>query len=509
MNIPRSEQGCPGSGFRPHAVLLRGVTVLALLGGVIVGPAAHAGTAGERYFLMPVAEGRIQVDGNLNEWEALGTPVTIGLDNLAGGYITGSFSGPEDCTGRLQMVYDLEYLYIALSVRDDSVRPLEKASGVPGKFWEQDGMGLYLDAPGVNAASGRYDTRRTRPWQPEPIIQLTPSLNNYGAAVLPEGSRYGSAITAEGYTVEAAVPWAALGWRPQVGDRILFAAILADFDRDAEGRDSGLAQFVWHFPPPEVRPSSRAWAEARLVNEEGYGAEIITSRTVVFPGEPLAWKVLADADRNGWQVSEVAIVTPEGIRKGLTERAARVAAGQRLALEGNVNTSGLAPGMYVLQATAARAGKSAQTLQALSVADPAMHRFRTPDLPRRHLTPDPLRSGFSAERARPPRRQITHQDYREFVDREIAANWPSVEYHVARRSEMGGLWYFDYALRHAAYAVVSRDPLWAQRALTLFELANDEYQRTGGQGLNWIHFPLIYYCKQYLNEVKRWGPQHD
>ena len=52
------------------------------------------------------------------------------------------------------------------------------------------GMGLLLDVPGLSVISGRYHTRPTRSWQAEPVLQLTPSLNNAGADELPAGSKY-------------------------------------------------------------------------------------------------------------------------------------------------------------------------------------------------------------------------------------------------------------------------------------------------------------------------------
>ena len=109
---------------------------------------------------------------------------------------------------------------------DESLVALDDKSGVPGKFWEQDGLGLYLACPGTNTATGRYHTLANRPWQDDPIIQLTPSTERWGEGVLNAGSKWACTLSDKGYTVEAAVPWASLGWQPQAGDRVLFSAIL-------------------------------------------------------------------------------------------------------------------------------------------------------------------------------------------------------------------------------------------------------------------------------------------
>lgn len=487
--------------------LLVGLMLLVLCG-VLAGPAPAAET--QRYFWPLLKAGTVKVDGNLNEWGEIGKAVTIDVENFGNGYVGGAFRGVEDCSARLRVAYDLDRLYVALSVRDDSVRPLEKPSGVPGRFWEQDGLGLYLDVPGTSVASGRFNTKPTRPWQPEPILQLTPSTERFGAAVLPEGSEWGCTLSATGYTVEASVPWTALGWHPQAGDRIFFAAILADIDRGPDGKDGPLHQIIWHQGRTTVRPATREYAEARLMNAAGFGGELITSQSTVAQGDPLDWKLLADADQPGWRIEQVALIGPGGQAQLLSRGPSALDPARRLLLSGDVETAELPLGAYILTATAARDAQLETTQVALNVVDQATGlQSRSAPLPQRHWTPDPLRSGFSSDapQAHPT---YTHEDYQAFVTKEIEAGWPAFEYHLnAKNTNLGGGWFFDYGLRHAAWAVVTQNPQWIERAQRMFEMADASFKANNYAGLGWINAPLVYYYKQYLASLNAWKPEYE
>ena len=464
------------------------------------------------YLIPPVADRDIKIDGALRDWKDKGMSIVVDPLHVAGGVADPAFRGPADCQGTLHVAYDAENLYLGLEVTDDSVRPLEKKSGVPGKFWEQDGMGVYLDAPGINSASGRYSTKRTRPWQPEPILQLTPSTGDFGAEVLPEGSRYACRISKDGYVVEAAVPWVALGWQPVSGDRLLFAAILADIDRGADGKDGPLKQVLWHMPQLMAKPTSREWAEARLVNPAGYGGELMVEAPAAAAGARIAWKFLADAAQAGWQVSGVAVAGAGGARQSLTAAAAPVQPGKRLSLSGTIDTAGLTPGLYAVEAVAGKGAQVEKVQQALQVVsnENAVSWHRAPAVPQQYMTADPFRSQMSADVSLRPHAPITHAAYLEFVRKESDAYWPSVDYHLkARTLSLGGGWYFDYALRASAYAKVSGDTNWLNRAQGLFELANDAFKTNNYSGLGWINFPLIYYCKQYMTSMNAWKPEYE
>ena len=66
--------------------------------------------AGERYFWPEVKPGTITVDGNLREWTNIGTPITIDCEHFGGGYVGGDFKGVQDCSARMRMAWDPQYL---------------------------------------------------------------------------------------------------------------------------------------------------------------------------------------------------------------------------------------------------------------------------------------------------------------------------------------------------------------------------------------------------------------
>jgi len=460
-------------------------------------------SGGDRYLVVATAPQRLTADGDLADWKALGQDVVIDRDHLAGGWLDGT----PDARARLRLAYDADHLWIALSVVDASVLGLKKPSRQPGKFWEQDGAGLYLDVPGINVASGRYQTRPTRPWTARPILQLTPGTGDHGRAVLPAGSRYGCRMSAKGYTVEAAVPWRSLGWEPRAGERILFGAILADIDRTADGKTGPLKQVIWHMGADDMS-SSRTWAQARLVTAGGFGGEILCASRTVRRGAPLSWKLLADASTSGWTIRNVTLNKAGITAATLTDKPAVVVPGQTLSLGGEAPADTLKPGTYQIRAVAMKGGQAQPIVQAVVVADPSVKlvQHKPARVPQQLLIADPLRSGA---RARGKHTPISHATYRAFVDEEMKVGWPAFQYHLRVKTALGGGWYLEYGLRLAAYAKVTGDPVWAKRAQQMFEMANAQFRAKKYAGLGWINMPLIYYYKQYLTAVKAWKPGYD
>jgi hypothetical protein len=467
--------------------------------------------AEERYFIPFAPAKTIKIDGALRDWDLSGLDILMDQDHLAGGTAAPPFNGPQDCQARLRLAYDKTYLYAALTVTDNSVVPLEAQSAPPGKFWEQDGMGLYLDVPSANVVGGRFNTKPTRPWQQEPIVQLTPSAKSYGAGVLPEGSLYACTIGKHGYTVEAAVPWASIGWQPAAGDRIFFSAIVADLDRGADGKLGPLHQLLWHTGASSVSPASRNYAQARLLNAGGYGAELLTTASLVEPGARWSWKLLAEAVQPGWQVTQVNLVGEGTNRSLFPALPALVSVTNPLTLSGDVDTRTLKPGVYALEATATK-GRQVETIrQPLSLVDVAALavQHKAAPFPQQYYIPDPLRSGTMAgpqSSARP----ISHADYLAFVKEHCEATWPAVDYHLKlKTTTLGGGWYENYALRFSAYAKITKDPIWIHRAQALFEMTDTAYKANHYAGLGWVNFPLIYYIKQYLTAVNAWKPEYE
>ncbi|MHB9133442.1 MAG: sugar-binding protein [Armatimonadota bacterium] len=471
--------------------------------------AAAAFAADIRYFVPPAPA--VKIDGNLDDWGKIGTLVTIDQDHLDGGWLDSKFNGLQDCQGRLRMAYDGKYLYLALAVTDNSVVPITTKQAQPYRFWLQDGVGFYLDTPGLNLLSGRYDTKPTRSWQQEPIIQLTPSTDNFGLDVLPASSRYACIIGKDGYVVEAAIPWLAIGWQPTAGDRMFFGAILVDYDQTADGKPGPLRQIIWHMPQDVVRPQSRTWAEARLMTAGGFGSELLTAPPVVLQGEPLAWRAQADASQSGWRITNIALVKGKS-SVSLLKAPMTVDPAIRTQVDGTFSTAKLAPGVYTLETTAVKGNQTEKVRQQVTIVDgtPSPQATAKNGVPQKFAVGDPMRCYSSAEGVPWHQTTANHAEYLAFVKQEMEKSWPTCEYMLRNRiTNVGGGWYQEFTLRTAAYAKVTKDPVWIGRAQQMFEMADTAYKANNYQGMNWINMPLLYYTKQYLSAVNAWKPEYE
>lgn len=215
----------------------------------------------------------VQVDGVLDEWATEDFAIFLDREQVrkpGKSYGPPVAGGDEDCSGRVALRWDGEFLYIALDARDDELAPVDAQRGY-GRPWEHDGLLVRLHAPPALEATGRYG----------PELRLNPSDNflQLGLSYYPEGvaprelpgrSHYVARATEDGYVVEAAIELAALGYRdPSPGDRLKISLILVDRDPSAEGAAS-FGQILWH-----AGGDIREWADMRLMRH-GAGADAVT-----------------------------------------------------------------------------------------------------------------------------------------------------------------------------------------------------------------------------------------
>ena len=91
--------------------------------------------------------------------------------------------------------------------------------------------------------------------------------------------RYAVKKSAKGYDLEAAIPFAALGFRPSAGDRVPLSLIFVD--RDPNKPDSD--RFHQYLLP--IRGTGdRHQAQARLLNADGWGGDLSLDTPNVGPG---------------------------------------------------------------------------------------------------------------------------------------------------------------------------------------------------------------------------------
>ncbi len=165
------------------------------------------------------ASGNIQVDGQLNEW---GAAPAIPLEHRV--FARSSWDGTNDLTAAYRLLWDDTYLYVAVEIQDDT------------HFQNESGRTSYQG----DSLEMQFDTERAadygRSLSPDDF-QLVLSPGNF-STLSPEAYRFrgttggqmddfvghqiavGAAQTADGYTLEARIPWRDLSLTPPAGLQI-------------------------------------------------------------------------------------------------------------------------------------------------------------------------------------------------------------------------------------------------------------------------------------------------
>ncbi len=177
--------------------------------------------------------GALQLDGNLNEWPADGWNAILAL--VEG---KGKHKGADDASGRFQVAWTADGLVLAAAVADDTFR-----AGPPGtEMWQGDVLELQFDgqltqdAADANVNADDYQigigivqgggSLQTYRWLPREIEGLVPIA---GAGV----------TSKDGYTIEALIPWSALGiGQVQGGESFGFNLSISDNDAKQPRQES-------------------------------------------------------------------------------------------------------------------------------------------------------------------------------------------------------------------------------------------------------------------------------
>jgi hypothetical protein len=176
-----------------------------------------------------VAPGAITIDGDLKDWSADGIAAIATTQSLADESAPGAWRGPYDSAAAVRLRWDDTTLYLAARIFDDhQVLPREAKTA-----YEWDCLELFLSPDGKAIAQGL-------------LFPFAADSTGPKAWWLHKGSDLGSRVvctpTANGYVLEAAIPWTGLGITPQVGASIPFSFALDDTDTAGHKRKSVL---VW------------------------------------------------------------------------------------------------------------------------------------------------------------------------------------------------------------------------------------------------------------------------
>lgn len=208
------------------------------------------------------------IDGALGDWSAVVNAVTVDQPAQAV-FGAGAWSGPEDMRGVVHLAWREDHLYLAVEVKDDVLAQGQRGAGI----WEGDHVELYLDvtpdaepersifgegqfqialSPGNFGASG------------DPLADTKPEIFVYKPRALAlEGALVASTQTAEGWILEAAIPWKALGVAPEAGLPLGVEVGLSDTD-GAEARQDTLLttdSAKWEHVRARLRPMALAGSD--------------------------------------------------------------------------------------------------------------------------------------------------------------------------------------------------------------------------------------------------------
>jgi len=236
---------------------------------------------------IPRAARSPKMDGNLGDWQMDEAPILIDASVVPKrGWASPPPESDADLSARVALSWDDKFLYLAAVVRDD-----EKTPHGDKDAWQTpygcDGLVVNITPPGWLTSGGRSQG-------PSPLL-VSYGLSYYSPGASPRplgpGCRYVVAETNDGYTIEASISFASLGWTPaMVGDRFPLGLILVDGDPHKPGGRQ-FHQYGWSYGPGSVAGTG----EARLLGAGPAAGELIPERDTTAQGAPLRYVGTIDA----------------------------------------------------------------------------------------------------------------------------------------------------------------------------------------------------------------------
>jgi LysM repeat protein len=177
------------------------------------------------------------IDGDLSEWGVLA--------NTAGAivYGAGNWSGSRDLSAAFSLGWDATNLYLAVSVRDDVHSQTQNGEGI----FRGDSVEFLLD--GVLQSDRQQEKLSGDDYQiglsPGDLIAETVPAQAY--LWFPDGqtgplaaAMIAATATADGYILEASVPWDVLGIEPASGEEYRFTLSVSDNDLSGLARQQSM-----------------------------------------------------------------------------------------------------------------------------------------------------------------------------------------------------------------------------------------------------------------------------
>jgi hypothetical protein len=284
----------------------------------------------------------VHVDGRLDEWPAPAEwPIRIDGSIPPGhGWATPRPESPADLSSRVAVSWDEAFLYVAAKVRDDDLAAKADKDRW-GSPWEHDGLVVQVNPPGWLTGS----SRSTGPTPESVTFGLNYASPNAAPRELAAGSRYAVRNVEDGYVLESAITFKAMGWRPaRIGDRFPFALILVDRDpQKPAGRQ--FDQYGWNFGAG----STAGMGEARLMADGGAAGELIPEHKAIHLGQSVRYVGTIDVRQPAVVKAIELIRSSDAKTMACYDVGRQLLEGGRYRLMGELPAARLEPGRYELR----------------------------------------------------------------------------------------------------------------------------------------------------------------
>jgi hypothetical protein len=410
----------------------------------------------------------VRVDGDLSDWNLKDGVVEINTDTSQ--LTPGPVRSRGDSSAVVKFAWDHQYLYLAAVVQDDSLKPLVKKTDMP---WACDSLILVTSVFGATRGSPRYHQVKNVETSAEPFFGFSYYTNDTGPRAWTKHSRYLARKSAAGYSIEAAISLADIGYQPVSGDRIKIAFILSDLDEGGKW-----SQLTLGFPARFVTNSTNFWLDLRFRDATPWAGEIVTAESKLAPGANLQFMGDVDAFAGKPVLRGVVVQDEAGKTVATVPADAALPAGTTTLFSGQVAAGTLPPGTYQVAAAVEEGGKT-QT----GAASAPFEILRSEEaqqggvgkLPDRYIVPDPYRNAFPSDRRGYTEMTLTKDDYLAIVKKVYDFEYASI-YSKGRQAN-AGLHGFGYCMAPLALWKATGDAAYLEAVLGLLKGAYDDAKK--------------------------------
>ena len=162
------------------------------------------------------------IDGDLGDWNSVPGKIELNAAKQVT-YGAGKWDGVKDLRADVQLAWRGESLFVAANVTDADFRQTQRGANL----WKGDHLEMYIDtSPQSDVANKLFGDRQFQlglspgnfQHTGDALTDITPEVYLFRpAGASAKGSQVAAQRTADGYTIEASIPWDAFNYKPQVG----------------------------------------------------------------------------------------------------------------------------------------------------------------------------------------------------------------------------------------------------------------------------------------------------